>query len=56
MGIGTNNMYKVRLISYEYDEVVTEIEVDSFAKAEKVEDGININLNHDRFYTDIVED
>lgn len=48
-------MYKVQIKRYGTDEVVEEIKADSERAAERVDDGVNINLNHDRFYTVIVE-
>lgn len=35
------------------DSTEKEIECTSMHQAEKVESGVNINLNHDEFYTDI---
>lgn len=47
---------KVEVIEYSTDEVVNTIECGaSKSHAEKVEDGININLNHDEYFTRIVD-
>jgi hypothetical protein len=41
----------VKVISRETDEVVNEIPADTERSAHRVENGLYINLNHDRFYT-----
>lgn len=48
-------MYEVRVIEYLSEEVVKRIPCDSERKADKVDSGLNINLDHDRFYTVIDE-
>lgn len=49
-------MFKVLIKSYINDEVIEEFK--SYAterEAERLERGVNINLNHDEYYTEIVE-
>lgn len=46
--------YYVQVIKYDHEEVVEEIECGNVHKAEKVDIGININLNHDEYFTNIV--
>ena len=41
----------VKVISRKTDEVVKEIRADTERAAHRVENGLYINLNHDRFYT-----
>jgi len=41
----------VKVISRETDEVVKEVQVETERAAHRVENGLNINLNHERFYT-----
>lgn len=48
-------MYEVRVIDRLSEEVVKRIPCDSERKAENVDSGLNINLDHDRFYTVIDE-
>jgi len=45
--------YSVNIIETETGEVVETIEVGSYRKAERVERGVNINLDHDNFHTEI---
>lgn len=49
-------MYRVEIISYETGEVVESIKCESERKAERVDSGLNINLNHEEFYTVIVKE
>lgn len=44
---------RIEIVSYETGLVDRVIHCDDH-KAEKVDSGININLNHDRFYTRVV--
>ena len=46
-------MYVVDVIHSETGEVVHTVEVGPARKAERVEDGMNINLDHDKFHTRI---
>lgn len=47
-------MKVIEIVSFEDDSVVKQIECgDSWEKAERVERGLGINLNHDKFYTRI---
>lgn len=48
--------YKVQVIAYDNSKVVKEIPCQSEASAQRVERGVNINLNHDGYYTQVVED
>ena len=41
----------VEVVEYKTDKVVKSIEVSSKRKAEKVMDGLDINLDHDKYYT-----
>jgi len=43
--------YEVQVCECRGDVVVKRILCDSMDKAEKVDDGININLNHVKYYT-----
>ena len=43
----------VDIICSDTDEVFESIPTDSLRKAERVEDGIMINLNHEEYYTKI---
>ena len=47
--------YIVEVVRFENEEVVKRIECDTERKADRVDDGLNINLNHEDFYTRIVE-
>jgi len=48
--------YYVQVISYETDEIVKELGPMSERKADRVDNGLNINLNHERYYTWIVSE
>ena len=45
----------VQVIEYATSEVVKEIPCENERSAERVERGVNINLNHDQFFTQKVE-
>jgi|GEM_PF-3648846 len=48
-------MFKVVIMSYEDSKIIKEFEsCQSERTAETIERGININLNHDEYYTEIV--
>ena len=48
--------YWVEVVEYETDEVVSRVGPEiSERQAERLERGMNINLNHDRFFTRIDE-
>jgi uncharacterized FlaG/YvyC family protein len=49
------SMYEVQVIDGATGIVVKHMPVSSKLKAERVEAGLNINLNHDQFYTQIVK-
>jgi len=48
---------KIEIVRYEDEEVVKTIECGdrTIRQVEKVDDGVNINLNHELYYTRIVE-
>lgn len=49
-------MFKILIKSYEKDGIIEELEAcQSERIAEAIERGVNINLNHDKYYTEIVE-
>lgn len=48
--------YTVQVIEYATSEAVKEIPCDNERSAERVERGLRINLNLDRFFTQIVRD
>jgi hypothetical protein len=43
--------YFVEVVSYKTGEVVHRIECDSERAADRVDSGVNINLNHEQYYT-----
>jgi len=46
--------YVVEIVQYKDEKVIETIKCgDSLAKAEKVDKGVNINLNHEEFFTRI---
>lgn len=47
--------YKVLIRKREDDEVVRELSYSSERQAERAEDGVNINLDHENYYTEIEE-
>jgi hypothetical protein len=49
------NIY-VGIVERDTGDVVKRIENSSHRRAEKVESGLEINLNHDEFYTRTVEE
>ena len=46
---------KVLIKEIKTDKIIKEIECGSPRSAERVEDGVNINLNHNDYYTEIVD-
>jgi len=48
--------YYVEVVRYEDGNVVKRIECSSERNADKVDRGVNINLNHDEYYTRIIEE
>ena len=49
-------MYTVVIRQYEDDEIINEIPCQgAIRNAERVERGVNINLNHEEYYTEIIE-
>lgn len=48
-------MFNVNIIKCETEEVVESFEQSSRRSAEKLSRGISINLNHEEFYVDIIE-
>ena len=49
-----DNWY-VQIIEHATDVVVEEMGPFTERKADKVDDGANINLDHERFYTNMIE-
>ena len=47
--------YLIEVIDYQTNEVVKTMETTSQRQADRIEDGLNINLNHDAFFTRTVE-
>ena len=47
--------YKIQVVDTETDEIVKTLEAHNLRTAERVDDGLNINLNHMKFFTRIVE-
>lgn len=50
------NTFYVQIIRYSDDEVVSEMGPFTERKAERVDNGANINLNHNEFYTVIIDE
>lgn len=50
-----NYFYAVNIIDRETGETVEKIKCENQRKAEKVIRGVNINLNHERYMTEIVK-
>ena len=46
-----SSKFIVQVFEYEADQPVKEIPADSQRQAERIECGLNINLNHNRYYT-----
>ena len=46
--------YYVEIVEFGTKEIVKRIECKSERQADKVDNGANINLNHDKYYTRIV--
>jgi hypothetical protein len=44
-------MTRIEVLSYETGQVVKVIGPVEDSRADRVEDGLNINLNHDEYYT-----
>ncbi len=49
-------MYYVEIVAYKNDRVAKRMGPFSERKAERVDGGANINLDHENFYTRIVDD
>ena len=47
---------KVQIIEIATNKVIKEIVASNMRSAERVEDGVMINLNHDEYMTQIVEE
>lgn len=41
----------VKVVSYKDDKVIKELSASSERQAYKIDDGLNINLNHEEYYT-----
>lgn len=50
----TGKKWKVEVVAYENDEVVKTIPCDDERSAERVERGVEINMDHERFFTRVV--
>lgn len=48
-------LYKVLIIEESTGEISEELGPDTERNCEKIERGVNINLNHDHYYTSIVK-
>lgn len=48
--------YRVEIVETATDEVVETVGDNAYRTAERIERGININLNHEKFYTRIKGD
>lgn len=48
--------YYVEIVSFATGEAVKRMKASSERQAEKLDRGVNINLNHDEYYTRIVSD
>jgi hypothetical protein len=48
-------MYLIKIIELETGEVIETLEANNIRIAERIERGVNINLNHSKFYTKIEE-
>jgi hypothetical protein len=51
----TDRFY-VEIIAYDDDATIKRIGPMTERKADQVEDGVNINLDHDRYYTRLTKD
>ena len=43
--------YRVEVVHFETEEVVKSLDAKSETRADKLEDGLNINLDHDNYFT-----
>ena len=50
------NKFQVEVLDFFTDKVVKTMKVNSLASAMRVDSGLNINLNHERFWTRIVDE
>ena len=48
--------YYIEVVEFESGEVVSRMEASSERTAEKIDRGVNINLNHENYYTRITEE
>lgn len=49
-----NNNYLVQVIDKETEEVIHEVQCKSYRGAERVQDGIEINLDQENYYTKLI--
>jgi len=49
------NDWKVQIKSFDMDKTVKEVKCHSRRQADRADRAMNINLNHDEFYTNVVE-
>lgn len=50
-----NTTPRVEVVSYETEQVVHVVKIPDGASAEHVDRGVNINLDHERFFTRLVD-
>jgi hypothetical protein len=48
-------LFKVVIIESESNSIVQEFKPDSLRNCERIKSGVEINLNHDDYYVDILE-
>lgn len=46
-----NNRYIIQVVSKETEEIIHELHCKSYRGADRVQDGIEINLDHENYYT-----
>ena len=51
----SKKLYFVEVVDAESNEVIKTLELANLRTAEKVEDGMNINLDHARYFTRVKE-
>lgn len=51
----TGPLPRVEIVSYETEQVVKVVSVPPGASADRVDRGVNINLDHDQYFTRIIE-
>lgn len=46
---------RIEVVSYDTEQVVKVVTVPAGASAERVDRGVNINLDHERYFTRLIE-